>query len=59
MKYRRIQHTHYELTNYNDPYKSILYWSQSKKKEDSKKFAGLVPTSMIQVLAPECGNGLG
>ena len=30
-----------------------------KKKEDSKKFTGLVPTSMTQVVAPGCGNGLG
>jgi hypothetical protein len=29
------------------------------KKKDSKKFAGLVPTSMTQVLAPGCGNWLG
>lgn len=32
---------------------------QKVKKKDSKKFAALVPTSMTQVLAPGCGNGLG
>jgi len=29
------------------------------QKKKSKRFTGLVPTSMTQVLAPECGNGLG
>jgi hypothetical protein len=28
-----------------------------QEKEDSKTFAGLFPTSMTQVLAPECGKG--
>jgi len=32
---------------------------QKVKKKDSKKFAELIPTSVTQVLAPGCGNGLG